>query len=80
MIIGHIEGATRTLLAPSDNPEVKPLGIRDIVYEGGIPAVMSAWMPSPEELKALNAGEPVYLSIFGTNMPPAFVGVKGVTA
>ena len=80
MIIGHIEGATRTLLAPSDSPEVKPLGIKDVVYADGTPAVISAWMPTPEELAALNAGEPVYLAVFGMNMPPAFVGVKGVTA
>lgn len=80
MIIGHIEDATRVLGAPIDSPEVKPLAIRDVVYSDGTRAVMSAWLPTPEELAALNAGEPVYLSIFGTNMPPAFVGVKGVTA
>lgn len=80
MIIGHIEGATRVLGAPADSPEVKPLAIRDVMYSDGSSAVMSAWLPTPEEIAAIRAGEPVYLCIFGTNMPPAFVGVKGVTA
>lgn len=77
MIIGHIEGATRILQAPPGRPDVAPLAIRDVVYEDGTRAVMSAWMPTPEELARLNAGEPVYLILFGTTMPPAYVGVKG---
>lgn len=80
MIIGHIEDATRVLSAPADSPEVKPLAIRDVVYSDGTRGVMSAWQPTPEEVAAIQAGEPVYLCIFGTTMPPAFVGVKGVTA
>lgn len=79
MIIGYIEGATRILGAPEGNPEVKPLAIRDIQYDDGTHAVMSAWMPTPNELAAMNAGEPVYLIIFGVSMPPAYVCVKGVT-
>lgn len=80
MIIGHIEGATRVLGPPEGNSEVKPLAIRDVMFEDGARAVMSAWMPTPQELAAMNAGEPVYLVILGVNMPPAFVGVKGVSA
>lgn len=80
MIIGHIEGATRVLGPPSENPEVKPLAIRDIMFSDGTRAVMSAWHPTPDEVEALAAGEPVYLCVFGTNMPPVFVGVRGVTA
>lgn len=77
MIIGHIEGATRILQAPADQPDVKPLAIRDVQYEDGSRAVMSAWLPSREELDRLIAGEPVYLVVFGTSMPPCYVGVKG---
>lgn len=80
MIIGHIEGATRVLGAPEGNPEVKPLAIRDIQYEDGTRAVMSAWLPTREEVDAIMAGEPVYLIIFGATMPPAYVCVKGVIA
>lgn len=76
MIIQRIEGATRTLGAPADNPEVRPLAVRDMVLEDGSRCVVSAWEPTADELARLNAGHPVYLYIFGTNMPPAFVGVK----
>lgn len=80
MIIAHIEGATRVLGPPVGSPEVKPLAIRDVVYTDGTRGVMSAWTPTPEEVNAILNGEPIYLCIFGTNMPPAFVGVKGVSA
>lgn len=77
MIIGRIEGATRVLGPPSDNPEVRPLAIRDEVLPDGSNVIVSAWEPDADELRRLNEGKPVYLYIFGVTMPPAFVGVKG---
>lgn len=42
----------------------------------GKPAVVSYWLPSEEELAALNAGRPVALWVFGLTMPPVAVEVE----
>lgn len=77
MIIGHIEDATRVLGAPlGQENTVAPLAVRDVIYPDGQRAVMSAWIPTPEELIKLNAGEPVYLVVMGRSMPPCYIGVK----
>lgn len=41
----------------------------------GVPAVVSYWVPTPEELAALNAGHAVQLSVVGQTMPPVALGV-----
>lgn len=41
----------------------------------GVPAVVSYWMPSADELQALNAGRPIALWIVGGNMPPVALTV-----
>lgn len=41
----------------------------------GVPTVVSYWMPSTEELAALNAGKPIALWVVGTTMPPVAVEV-----
>lgn len=38
--------------------------------QSGHPCIISKWVPSKEELAALNAGEGIYLMIAGTGMPP----------
>lgn len=38
--------------------------------EDGVPAIISKWQPSREDLDALNRGEGLYLQILGTGMPP----------
>lgn len=54
------------------------LAITDIDWEG-VPAIVSFWAPTVEELALLNAGHPVALSVCGRTMPPVslFVGSKG---
>ena len=41
----------------------------------GVPAVVSFWKPSPEELAVLNAGGSVSLWIAGQGMPPVGLSV-----
>lgn len=36
----------------------------------GDPIIVSAWMPSAEDLAAMNAGRAMYLKIVGKGMPP----------
>lgn len=42
----------------------------------GIPAVISFWKPTQEELAALNAGGTVALWVLGNTMPPVSVTVE----
>lgn len=41
----------------------------------GVPAVVSYWTPSAQELAALNAGKPVALWVVGQTMPPVALEV-----
>lgn len=81
MIIGRIQGATRTLGKPANWDQSHPdtqceaLSILDVAPCDGGPAMVSAWFPSPEEISLLQAGQPVYLSIFGTAHPPVALWV-----
>ena len=72
MLIVSIEGAN--FLLKGDGDTVADL--RVIRTEDG--RFISAWMPTPDELVRLNAGEPVYLSVWGNVHPPVYVGVKGL--
>lgn len=38
----------------------------------GSKMVVTAWKPRPDELAALNAGEPVFLTVLG-GLPPHFI-------
>lgn len=64
---------------PGVKPEdCQPLPITRIVFHpSGRAGVMSYWQPSPEELKLLNEGRPVYLSSWGNTHPPVILGVDG---
>jgi hypothetical protein len=41
----------------------------------GVPAVVSYWMPTAEELASLNAGKPLALWVVGNTMPPVALTV-----
>lgn len=77
---------------PSNNAELAPpegmtpdqcqaLTITRLVYDqaggGGIPACVSFWRPTPEQMALLNSGRPVWLSVLGTTHPPLCLGVEG---
>jgi hypothetical protein len=36
----------------------------------GLPVIISKWMPSEEDIEAINRGESIYLQIVGNGMPP----------
>ena len=42
----------------------------------GVPAVVSFWTPTPEEIEAIKAGQPVMLSVVGNTMPPVALMVE----
>lgn len=41
----------------------------------GAQVIVTAWLPSPEELAALNAGKPIFLSTLGAGLSPHFLTV-----
>jgi hypothetical protein len=83
MLIARIEGFTRELA--KGQPEYARLPIRDepcdiAVGDGEIArvnAMVSAWEPTPQELKALNAGGKVYLRVLGERHPPVALWCEG---
>lgn len=77
MHIGRIEGATRVI---GKSQGYLGLPLRDEVISCSVngdetPAMTTAWLPTPEELAALNAGAPVHVRILGTIHPPIMVSV-----
>ncbi len=80
MQIGRIQGCTRVL---GKSQGYLGLPLRDVVIDEavngpGTPAMETAWLPTPSELAALNAGAPVILRILGTVQPPVMVEVGEV--
>lgn len=57
--------------------ECHPLFITRARYEDGTPVVISFWQPTPEQLRLLNEGKPVWLCAIGMTHPPLALGVEG---
>ena len=80
MEIGRIEGATRVI---GRSQGYLGLPLRDEIIEcavtgPGTPCMVTAWIPSPDELAALNAGAAIHVRIIGAAHPPIMVGVGPV--
>lgn len=80
MQIGRIEGATRVV---GKSQGYLGLPLRDEIVNcsvggEGTPAMVTAWLPTPAELAALNAGAAVHVSILGSVHPPIMVEVGPV--
>lgn len=80
MQIGMIEGATRVI---GKSQGYLGLPIRDemvncTVNGDGTPQMVTAWLPTPEELAALNRGAAIHVTILGVMHPPIMVGTGPV--
>jgi len=80
MQVGCIEGATRIV---GKSQGYLGLPIRDEVIVCAVngaqtPAMLTAWVPSAEELAALNAGAAVHVRVLGCVPPPMMVLVGPV--
>lgn len=80
MQIGRIRGATRVL---GKAQGYRGLPVRDepincTVDGPDTPSMVTAWLPTPKELEALNAGAAVHVRILGTAHPPIMVEVGEV--
>lgn len=77
MQIGRISGATRVA---GKAQGYLGLPIRDEriacpVNGPDIPCMVTAWLPTPDEIAAIMAGAPVHVRILGTVPPPMLVEV-----
>lgn len=75
MIIGRIRGANFCYTAPPELPDCQDLHVRTQVINGCHTA-SSAWFPTPEELAALNAGQPVIFTHWGNGHPVVSLTVE----
>lgn len=80
MNIGKVEGANGLLGAPEnwnkerDGPCLG-LPIRLEVINGTLPAMTSAWYPTPEEIGKIVLGAPVLLRVIAESHPPVMLDV-----
>ena len=79
MIPGRIQDATRVLGAPPswDQQTELPCGalpVREMIVDR-MPCLVSAWLPTEEEMAAIAAGAPVVLHIFSRLHPVVAIGV-----
>lgn len=76
MQIGRIENHTRIC---GESQGFMGLPVRDTALNvegiGIVNEMTSAWLPTPDELAALNAGAAVHVKIWGNNPAPMLVEV-----
>lgn len=70
MLMASIEGANCVMKGNGDTVA----DLRVIRTEDG--RFISAWQPTPDELRLLNQGKSVLLHIFGNSHPPVYLGVE----
>lgn len=80
MMIGRVDGCTRVL---GKSQGYLGLPIRDeLIHERvngpGTPSMVTAWIPTPEEIEKIVAGAPIHLRILGTGHPPVMLDVGNV--
>jgi hypothetical protein len=81
MITKRIAGATRVI---GKSQGYMGLPLRDEVVTcsvagDGVPCMVTAWEPTPDELVRLNAGASVHVRLVGTAHPPIIVDVAEVS-
>lgn len=77
MLIARIENATRVLGKSQGflGLPIRDESISERVLGNGVPCMVTAWEPTPDELARLNAGAKIELRLIGTQHPPVLLGV-----
>jgi hypothetical protein len=78
MMIKRILGATRVL---GKEQGYLPLPVRDVIVvdstnQTKVPAMETAWEPTPVELERLNRGGTITMRLFGSAHPPVLLFVE----
>lgn len=74
MLIGRIRGSNFCYKAVEGMENCQDLHVRVDDYEGQR-VMSSAWIPTPDELKRLNEGQPIHLHVWGNGHPPVALSV-----
>lgn len=82
MHIGRVFNATRVLGQAQGylGLPIRDEKIRCSVNGADMPSMVSAWLPTPAELRRIAAGAPVHVRILGTAHPPIMVEVGDAPA
>lgn len=77
MLIGRIENATRVL---GKSQGYLGLPLRDELISCPVngpqtPSMVTAWIPTPDEIERIVAGAPIHLRLLGTQHPPVMLEV-----
>jgi hypothetical protein len=81
MHIGRVEGATRVIGKQQGylGLPIRDELINETVNGEGTPCMVTAWLPTGEEIQALNAGALIHLRVLGVTHPPVMVEVGPTT-
>ena len=68
MQVGRIRGSNMVYRAPEGMDNCQDLHVQ--VFEAdGVRVMTSAWMPTPDEVARIQAGQPIFLHIYGAIHP-----------
>lgn len=72
MLPTDFEGTNIILTKPDSMTDEQCMTVRAYAGEDndGFKFLLTAWMPSKEDLEAMNAGRPIMLRVTGTSFPP----------
>jgi hypothetical protein len=78
MMIKRIQGTTRVLGESQGylGLPVRDISIKDVTTDMIVPAMETAWEPTPAELDRLNRGGNIILRLFGNRHPPVSLEVQ----
>lgn len=68
MQIGRIRGCNFVYRAPEGMENCQDLHVK-VTEQDGCRIITSAWFPSPDEVKRLSEGQPIYLHVYGSGHP-----------
>lgn len=81
MLIRRIKDCTRVVGKSQGylGLPVRDITVNDAVSGPGTPAMQTAWEPTPGELKLIQAGNSIILTVLGTSHPPVILTVDGLS-
>lgn len=74
MQVGRIRGSNFVYRAPPGMDSCQDLHVH-VSEENGLRIISSAWLPTPEEVARICAGQPIFLHIYGSGHPVVAMSV-----
>ena len=56
-----------------EHETMSSLRVLPLQYADGQRCMVSAWMPTPDDLERLNNGKPIYLGVMAVGQPPVML-------